>query len=68
MAKAAEKGEKIGVWQQKALDKLLGQRTGGFTPAQITSLQSSFMATPEPTGAVTDKRIQLEREGTTTGK
>ena len=66
---AKEGKEKINRKQQAIVDKLIGSPSAGFSVEQIKQLQD-FMNTPPQKGGgpTTDRRVELEREGTSQGK
>ena len=62
---AKDAGEKLSRKQQVIVDKLLGNRTAGFTAQQIKNIQDSMnMSPPSAGGPLSSKRVELEREGT----
>jgi hypothetical protein len=67
LIKSREAGEFINPQQQMILDKLLGNRTGGFNADQVKALQQTFQTAPTPQGGgpVSNQRLELEKTGTT---
>ena len=70
MAIAAGEGRKIDPTQQRTIDALLGRTTGGLSKSALNQLQADMNKTNPPPapgtgGPTTDRRLELERTGTT---
>jgi hypothetical protein len=62
---------RVNAKQQQIIDKILGTSTRGMTSAQIATLQKSFeKQTPAQGtgGGTSNRRVELERDGTSQGK